>query len=85
MMILGKMYVFLTGLCVGSFLNVCIYRLPKQISIVKPPSFCPKCNKPIKWHDNIPIFSFLVLGARCRDCKEKISFRYFFDEVSPCQ
>lgn len=68
------------GLCMGSFLNVVIHRLPRGESIVSPRSHCPKCDAFIRWYDNIPLLSFLVLGGKCRDCKEKISFRYFFTE-----
>ena len=64
------------GACIGSFINVAIYRLPKGQSIIYPRSFCPKCNQPIKWFDNIPIFSYLFLGGKCRDCKTKISSSY---------
>jgi leader peptidase (prepilin peptidase)/N-methyltransferase len=61
----------------GSFLNVLIYRLPREISIVKdPPSTCPKCDTPIRWYDNVPILSWLALGARCRTCRNPISIRY---------
>lgn len=67
---------FVCGAVVGSFLNVCIYRIPAKISIVWPPSHCPKCNNKIKWYDNIPILSYLILGAKCRNCKEKISPQY---------
>ena len=67
---------FVFGAAIGSFLNVCIYRLPAKISIAWPPSHCPKCNSKIKWYDNIPILSYLILGAKCRNCKEKISIQY---------
>jgi len=75
-MVYDKIFAFVMGACVGSFLNVCIYRLPKDISIVKPSSFCPKCNSPIRWFDNIPLLSFIALRGRCRKCKGSISFRY---------
>ena len=66
----------LFGLLFGSFLNVCIYRIPRNKSIVWPPSGCPKCNAPIRWYDNIPVLSFLWLGGKCRKCKKPISFQY---------
>lgn len=65
----------------GSFLNVCIYRLPKCISILSPRSFCTNCNNKIAWYDNIPILSYLILGGRCRNCKSKISIQYIFVEL----
>jgi len=68
--------VFLFGLFVGSFLNVCIYRIPRKLSIILPSSRCPSCNSPIKPWDNIPILSYILLGGRCRFCKARISFRY---------
>ena len=61
---------------VGSFLNVCIYRLPREQSIVRPRSRCPHCQKPIAWYDNIPLLSYVALGARCRHCRSPISWRY---------
>ena len=64
------------GLAFGSFLNVCIARLPRQESIITPRSHCPRCGRAIRWHDNIPVASFLLLGGRCRDCRERISLIY---------
>ena len=64
------------GLCVGSFLNVCIVRLPNNLSIVRPPSACPRCKHPIEWRDNIPLLSWLFLKGRCRWCGEPISPQY---------
>jgi leader peptidase (prepilin peptidase)/N-methyltransferase len=66
----------LFGLAVGSFLNVCIYRLPRGESLVYPPSRCPRCGKPVAWHDNIPVVGWLVLRGRCRTCGEPISIQY---------
>lgn len=67
---------FIFGTMVGSFLNVCILRLPKEESVVFPPSHCTKCQKAIAWHDNIPILSYLILGGRCRWCRDGISIQY---------
>jgi leader peptidase (prepilin peptidase)/N-methyltransferase len=67
---------FLLGLVCGSFLNVCISRLPRHESIVHPRSYCPRCKAPIRWFDNLPILSWLVLRGRCRDCHQPISVRY---------
>src|SRR5256885_5216476 len=64
------------GLILGSFLNVCILRLPEEISITTPRSRCPQCKKLIPWYDNVPVLSYVILGARCRYCKKKISARY---------
>jgi leader peptidase (prepilin peptidase)/N-methyltransferase len=69
-------YLFVIGCCVGSFVNVVIYRLPLNKSILYPNSSCPKCNSKIKWFDNIPIISWLLLGGKCRACKYKIDFSY---------
>ena len=69
------------GLLIGSFLNVCIYRLPRDLSIVFPSSRCPYCNNAIRPWDNIPVISYLFLGGRCRNCKAKISLRYPFVET----
>jgi len=67
---------FVLGLCVGSFLNVVIARVPQGRSVVRPGSACPRCGKPIAWFDNIPLLSYAVLRARCRHCGEPISLRY---------
>ena len=67
---------FLLGLLLGSFLNVCIARIPQGESIVRPGSHCPHCHHPIRWYDNLPILSWLLLRARCRDCGAKISWQY---------
>ncbi len=71
----------LFGLIIGSFLNVCIYRLPRDLSIVFPGSGCPYCKTPIRFYDNIPIFSYLFLGGKCRSCKKPISIQYPFVEL----
>ncbi len=70
------LFVLFFGLCIGSFLNVCIYRLPIEKSIVNPPSSCPECGYLIRFYDNIPIISYLLLGGKCRQCKTPISMRY---------
>ncbi len=69
-------FIFALGACVGSFLNVVVWRLPRGESLVTPPSHCPKCNALLKWYDNIPILGWLKLGGRCRYCREPISPRY---------
>src|SRR5204862_336644 len=63
---------FALGACIGSFLNVCIYRLPQDESVLRPASRCPRCATPIAWRDNIPLLSWLLLGARCRACRAPI-------------
>jgi leader peptidase (prepilin peptidase)/N-methyltransferase len=74
-------FVFFLGALVGSFLNVCILRIPHGDSIVSPPSHCPKCKAAITFYDNIPLISYLVLRGRCRACGERISPRYFVVEL----
>src|SRR5438270_750864 len=69
-------FLFVLGACVGSFLNVVVWRLPRDESLITPPSHCPRCNKPIKWYDNLPVIGWIALGGRCRFCREPISVRY---------
>lgn len=71
----------LFGALIGSFLNVCIYRLPRQESIAWPGSHCPICSHPISWYDNIPILSYIILAGRCRHCSGSIPFRYPLVEI----
>ena len=73
--------IFVLGLAFGSFLNVCIYRLPRELSVVRPRSACPECERPIRGYDNIPVLSWLILRRRCRNCKAFISVRYLIVEV----
>jgi len=73
--------VFVSGTIIGSFLNVCIVRLPAGLSIVHPPSHCPGCERPISWYDNVPILSYVALGGRCRRCRMRISPLYPTVEV----
>jgi leader peptidase (prepilin peptidase)/N-methyltransferase len=73
--------VFIIGAVVGSFLNVCISRIPKGESVIHPPSHCPKCRAPIGFFHNIPLVSYLLLRGRCCSCGERISFRYFAVEL----
>ncbi|MFQ5483916.1 MAG: prepilin peptidase, partial [Desulfobacterales bacterium] len=72
---------FIFGACIGSFINVCIYRIPNSTSIIYPPSACPRCNTQIRFYDNIPLFSYLLLRGRCRHCNEAIALRYFLVEI----
>lgn len=72
---------FLFGATIGSFLNVCIHRMPREESIVSPPSHCPHCGQPIGWRDNIPLLSYMLLRGRCRNCRAAISPRYVLVEL----
>jgi leader peptidase (prepilin peptidase) / N-methyltransferase len=73
--------VFAFGAVIGSFLNVCVHRMPRDESIVSPPSHCPHCNHRIRWIDNVPLVSYLALRGKCRYCAAKISPRYFLIEL----
>jgi leader peptidase (prepilin peptidase)/N-methyltransferase len=73
---------FLAGLLIGSFLNVCVYRLPRDLSVVHPRSHCPACDKLIVWYDNIPLVSYVVLKGRCRHCGDRIPLRYPIVELA---
>src|SRR5688500_7714330 len=69
-------FLFLLGACIGSFLNVVVWRLPRGESLITPPSHCPKCDRPLKWYDNVPILGWIKLGGKCRFCRNPISVRY---------
>ena len=73
--------VFIFGCIWGSFSNVCINRIPLNKNVISGRSYCPQCQKLIKWYDNIPLLSFILLKARCRDCSTKISPKYFLIEL----
>ena len=75
------LYSVLLGLALGSFMNVCIYRIPLGKSIISPPSNCPNCSERIRFYDNIPLVSYLILLGRCRYCRNPISWRYPLVEV----
>jgi leader peptidase (prepilin peptidase)/N-methyltransferase len=80
--IITGMIVFLLGLVIGSFSNVCIYRLPRNESLVRPGSHCPQCSKPIPFYDNIPIISYLLLKGKCRYCGQSIPPQYPIVELA---
>ena len=75
------LFVITLGALWGSFANVCIYRLPNDENVVSGRSFCPKCKKKILWYDNIPVISFVILKAKCRNCDYKISYQYLLVEI----
>ena len=78
---MGLAFSVLIGLAIGSFLNVCIARIPLHESVVHPRSRCPRCRKPIAGYDNVPVLSYVILGGRCRNCSAKISIRYPLTEA----
>src|SRR4051812_7003995 len=69
-------FLFALGACIGSFLNVVVWRLPRGESLMTPPSHCPKCNTPLRWYDNLPVIGWIKLGGKCRYCRAPISPRY---------
>jgi len=73
---LEALFAAVAGLIIGSFLNVCIYRMPRDLSVVRPRSFCPACEHPVAWYDNIPVMSYLALRGHCRHCSKPIPLRY---------
>ncbi len=79
--ILVLIFIFLFGISIGSFLNVIIYRVPEGLSVINPPSHCPKCKKALKWYHNIPIFGWILLRGKCAYCKAKIAIEYPFIEL----
>ena len=73
---MSHVFIFALGTIIGSFLNVCIYRMPRELSIVFPSSRCTSCQNPIAFYDNIPVLSYILLGGKCRFCRERLSIRY---------
>lgn len=80
-MIFESVMAFIAGLLIGSFLNVCIFRMPRDLSVMWPRSFCPACEHQIAWYDNVPILSYFVLRRRCRHCGKLIPARYLIVEI----
>jgi leader peptidase (prepilin peptidase)/N-methyltransferase len=78
---LAPLLAFVWGLLWGSFANVVIYRVPRDMSVVRPPSHCPGCDKPIAWYDNVPVLSYLIRRGRCRGCDMRIPLRYLVVEL----
>jgi len=76
-----SLLIFLFGVSLGSFANVCIYRLPRDKQIISGRSYCPRCKKKIKWYDNLPLISYIFLNAKCRNCDKSISVRYLIVEL----
>ena len=74
-------FAFAMGACIGSFMHVCIWRIPRNESVVSPPSHCPNCNAPIRWYQNIPILSWCCLRGKCANCHKPISVRYTIVEL----
>src|SRR5438105_225869 len=77
-----RLYAAIIGAMIGSFLNVCVYRWPNELSVIRPRSRCPTCETPIAWYDNVPIVSWLVLRGRCRQCATRISIQYPLVELA---
>jgi len=75
-------YSFIIGLCIGSFINVVVYRFPNNLSIIKPRSFCPNCKNKLTWRENIPIISWISQRGKCKNCNTSVSTRYFFVELT---
>jgi leader peptidase (prepilin peptidase)/N-methyltransferase len=75
-------FIFLFGIVFGSFLNVCIYRIPRDLSVVVPRSFCPECGNQLSWRENVPILSYLTLRGRCGSCRRPIGIRYLLVEIT---
>jgi leader peptidase (prepilin peptidase)/N-methyltransferase len=76
-----EVFFFILGACIGSFLNVCIFRTARKESIILPASHCMSCGRPLAWYDNIPFISYILLRGRCRHCRERISLQYFVVEL----